>query len=68
MMLSVAGTRRLLARMLAAGHPEIDAVLESLVALCREDVRRLMADRDAAFAMLANRRRPVHSRFGFPPR
>lgn len=51
LMLSAAGTARLLARMrLATGHPEIDAVLESLVALCRGEIRRLLAERDAALS------------------
>lgn len=62
LMLSAANTERLLARMrLNTGHPDIDAVLESVVALCLAEIRQLLAARDAALSrapargVLANR-------------
>lgn len=51
LMLSAAGTERLLARMrLDTGHTHIDAVLESVVALCAGEIHRLMAARDATLS------------------
>ncbi|MDE1895300.1 MAG: hypothetical protein KGJ96_12805 [Xanthomonadaceae bacterium] len=51
LMLSAAGTERLLAGMrLRTGHATIDTVLESVVALCTEDIRAILAARDEALA------------------
>ena len=62
LMLSAATTERLLTRMrLNTGHPDIDAVLESVVALYAAEIRQLLAARDAALSrgpprgVLANR-------------
>ncbi|MBS0212044.1 MAG: hypothetical protein JSR26_02530 [Proteobacteria bacterium] len=49
LMLSADGTERLLANLsLATGHPPIDTVIESVVALCRDEIHELLAARDAA--------------------
>ncbi len=51
LMLSAPGTERLLSGMrLNTGHPDIDAVLESVVALCLAEIRQLLAARDAALS------------------
>ena len=62
LMLSASTTERLLTRMrLNTGHSAIDAVLESVVALCAAEIRQVLAARDAALfrgparGVLANR-------------
>lgn len=51
LMLNAGATRQLLARMrLNTGYPAIDAVLEGVVALCPDEIRQLLAERDAALA------------------
>lgn len=51
LMLSATQTERLLARMtLDTGYPEIDAVLESVSALCCDEIRQLLAARDAVLS------------------
>jgi len=53
-MLSAANTEKLLERMhLATGHSLIDAVLESVITLCRGEIRDLLAARDAALRNFA---------------
>lgn len=57
LMLSASTTERLLTRMrLNTGHPAIDAVLESVVALYPAEIRQLLGARDAALS-----RGPAHS-------
>lgn len=47
LMLSATLTEELLARMtLDTGYPEVDAVLEGVIALCREEIHQLLAARD----------------------
>jgi hypothetical protein len=49
LMLSAASTSRLLTKMtLDTGHPAIDAMLESVITLCPDEVRQVLAERDAA--------------------
>ena len=49
MMLGAANTERLLAQMrLKTGHPQIDAVIECVTTLCRDEIRALLAARDMA--------------------
>ncbi|TAN18190.1 MAG: hypothetical protein EPN35_04250 [Rhodanobacter sp.] len=56
LMLSAASTERLLARMhLDTSHASIDAVLESVVALCASEIHEVMAARDATLSS-----RPAH--------
>ena len=51
LMLSAAGTERILADMrLRTGHRAIDTVLECVVALCLDEIRALLAERDAALS------------------
>lgn len=51
LMLSAAATERLLARMrLDTGYARIDAVLESVVALCAGEIHELLAARDATLS------------------
>ena len=51
LMLSAANTERLLAQMrLNTGYPEIDTVLESVIALCPDEIRQLLAERDIALS------------------
>ena len=51
LMLSAPGTERLLGALrLDTGHPDIDAVLESVVALCLPEIRQLLAARDSALS------------------
>ncbi|MBS0576864.1 MAG: hypothetical protein JSS45_10675 [Proteobacteria bacterium] len=51
LMLSAQTTDNLLAGMtLATGHPDIDAVIESVATLCRDEIRCLLALRDARIA------------------
>jgi len=51
LMLNAIATQQLLARMhLNTGYPEIDAVLEGVVALCPEEIHRVLSERDAALA------------------
>ncbi|MDE2307904.1 MAG: hypothetical protein KGJ97_06380 [Xanthomonadaceae bacterium] len=51
LMLSAAGTERILAEMrLRTGHRAIDTVLECVVALCMDEIRALLAERDAALS------------------
>lgn len=56
LMLSASGTERLLSDMrLQTGHEAIDAVLECVVALCRDEIRAILAARDATLSQKANR-------------
>lgn len=58
LMLSASATERLLAGMrLHTGHDAIDTVLECVVALCMDEIRTLLAERDAALS--AKKRRSV---------
>lgn len=51
LMLSALATERLLARMrLNTGYPEVDAVLEGVIGLCRDEIRQVLAERDAALS------------------
>lgn len=51
LMLSADSTARLLSEIdLDTGHPEIDAMIVSLVRLCQEDIEALLAKRDRALA------------------
>jgi len=51
LMLSAAGTERLLAGMhLQTGHDAIDTVLECVVALCMDDIRTMLATRDTTLS------------------
>jgi len=51
LMLSAAGTERILADMrLRTGHRAIDTVLECVVALCLDEIRALLAERDATLS------------------
>ncbi len=68
LMLSAPNTERLLAQMrLNTGHSEIDAVLESVVALCLAEISQLLAARDHALSsapardVLANRKLEILS-------
>jgi hypothetical protein len=57
LMLSAEGTERLLARLrLATSYSAIDAVIESVIALCRVDVHALLMTRDAALSRGSPRR------------
>ncbi len=56
LMLSAAGTERLLGRIrLDTGYASIDAMLESVVALCASEIHEVLAARDAALSS-----RPAH--------
>lgn len=68
LMLSAANTERLLVQMrLNTRYPEIDAVLESVITLCADEVRQVLAVRDATLSgkpahdVLADRRLEVLS-------
>lgn len=51
LMLSAANTEWLLAQMhLDTGHPEIDAVLESVITLCADEIRQMLTARDVALS------------------
>lgn len=51
LMLSSDSTARLLSEIdLGTGHPEIDAMIASLVRLCQEDIEALLAERDRTLA------------------
>ena len=51
LMLSADSTARLLSEIhLDTGHPEIDAMIMSLVRLCKEDIEALLAKRDGTLA------------------
>ena len=54
LMFSAARTARLLSEIaLDTGHPEIDHMVASVIQLCKRDIRRLLAARDAALATRA---------------
>jgi hypothetical protein len=56
LMLSASGTERLLADMrLHTGHAAIDTVLECVVALCRDEIRSVLAARDANLSASVSR-------------
>lgn len=56
LMLSASGTERLLTGMrLHTGHDAIDTVLECVVALCMDEVRMMLAERDAALSIKKRR-------------
>lgn len=56
LMLSASGTERILAGMrLHTGHDAIDTVLECVVALCMDEVRMILAARDAAMSVKKRR-------------
>ncbi len=56
LMLSAPGTERLLADMrLQTGHAAIDAVLECVAALCRGEIRTILAARDARLSANVSR-------------
>jgi hypothetical protein len=56
LMLSASGTERLLADMrLHTGHAAIDTVLECVVALCRDEIRSVLAARDASLSASVSR-------------
>lgn len=55
LMLSASGTERLLADMrLHTGHEAIDAVLECVVALCRDEIHAILAARDVTLSEKAS--------------
>lgn len=56
LMLSASGTERMLASMrLRTGHDAIDTVLECVVALCMDEIRMILAVRDATLSAAAGR-------------
>jgi hypothetical protein len=60
LMLSAASTERLLGQMrLNTGYGAIDAILECAVALCMDDIRKLLSARDMTLSARRRRNREV---------